>query len=75
MSRSFLSSDLENWKGKLSEVHRYAWDTWAIHLKEKKMYSLASDDIPVAGNIPDEVVEAVKGRIATLPPPKKYHKK
>ena len=58
----------------LSQVHKYAWETWAAQLSEKPGYKVPSAQSQQPGTVDKDVLESVADTISSLPPTK-YGKK
>ena len=63
-----------NWSQMLSQVHKYAWETWKEKLSEKTGYKLPGHSIQVPGTVGKEVMDSVADAISSLPPVTKYTK-
>ena len=75
ISRVFDYKDSVNWKSKLGEVHKDAWNKWQKDLSSKALYSLPAAKIQQGGVIPEDVYEDLSSVVAAMPSKTKYHKK
>ena len=56
----------------LSQVHKYAWETWKSQLSEKAGYKLPEDSIQTPGTVGRDLLDSVAEAISSLPPVTKY---
>ncbi len=78
MSKSFKQSCEADWKEKLADVHRSAWEVWKSakdQIKELSGHELAENEQEQEpGSVPPEVIDCLREKISSLPPPFKYAK-
>lgn len=78
MSKSFKQKSEEDWRARLEDVHRNAWEVWQHskdQIKELSGHELGENEqAQEPGTVPEDVIDCLRVEVAGLPPPHKYAK-